>query len=396
MHQPPGFKDISSPHLVCKLHKALYGLRQAPRAWFDKLKSALLSLGFTSARADTSLFLRITPQHTCFVLVYVDDILVTGSTTAAISTLISQLDTSFALKDLGNINYFLGIQVEHTDTGLHLCQKKYITDLLCRAKMQFANCLNTLTTSGEKLYGFGSDPVAEPHFYRSLVGALQYATITRPEITYAVNRVSQFMQNPLQSHFKVVKKILRYLKGTLDYGLHLSRCSQLPLTGFCDMDWASDPDDRRSTTGFCIFLGANLVSWASKKQRTVSRSSTESEYRSLANTTVELVWIQSLLAELQVPQTHTPTIWCDNKSTVLMSQNPVLHARTKHIELDLYFVREKIINGQLNVRHTPALHQIVDVLTKALSSTRFLLLRDKLSVISLSTLSLRGGVRDSL
>ncbi|XP_062119585.1 uncharacterized mitochondrial protein AtMg00810-like [Humulus lupulus] len=289
MHQPPGFKDVSSPSLVCKLHKALYGLRQAPRAWFDKLKSAIFSLGFTSSRADTSLFLRFTPQHICFILVYVDDILVTGSDTDAISTLVSQLDRLFALKDLGHINYFLGIQVEHTDSGLHLCQKKYITDLLWRAKMQFANSLTNPMTSGEKLSAFGSDLVTEPHFYRSLVGALQYATITRPEITYAVNRVSQFMQNPLQSHFKVVKKILRYLKGTLDYGLHLSRSSQLSLTAFCDADWASDPDDRRSTTGFCIFLGANLVSWASKKQRTVSRSSTESEYRSLANTTAELV-----------------------------------------------------------------------------------------------------------
>ncbi|KAM6578484.1 hypothetical protein CsatB_030321 [Cannabis sativa] len=391
MAQPPGFVDNEHPHFVCKLHKAIYGLRQAPRAWFEKLKHVLLSFGFLCAKADPSLFYRHTSAHSTFLLVYVDDILVTGSSSSALSSLIQQLHQMFALKDLGLVNYFLGIEVAHTTEGLHLCQKKYILDLLVKAKMDNANSLPTPMTGGEKLSALNGDPFHDPHFYRSVVGALQYATITRPEISYAVNRVSQFMQAPLDSHWKTVKKILRYLSGTIDLGLHLKSASTLTVTGFCDADWASDPDDRRSTSGFCIYLGPNIVSWSSKKQKTVSRSSSEAEYRSLANATADLVWIQALLTEIGIHLQHVPVIWCDNQSAVLMAANPIMHSRTKHIELDLYFVRERVINKQLLVKHTPACDQIADILTKALANTRFLYLRDKLSLDFLSRLSLRGG-----
>ena len=179
--------------------------------------------------------------------------------------------------------------------------------------------------------------------YRSIVGALQYVTITRLEISYCVNRMCQFMQNPLESHWKAVKRILRYLSGTLDYGLHLRRSSQLNLVGFCDVDWAMDPDDRRSTSSYCAFLGENLVSWYFKKQHTIFRSSTEAEYRNLTIIVAELTWLTYLLEELRVATTKIPIIWCDNLSTVQLATNPVLHARTKHVELDLYFVREKVL-----------------------------------------------------
>ncbi|KAK0605247.1 hypothetical protein LWI29_024597 [Acer saccharum] len=168
--------------------------------------------------------------------VYVDDILVTGSDSAAVTKLVSQLNTAFALKDLGIINYFLGVQVHKTSEGLHLSQSKYILDLLCKVKMQFANSLNTPMTGGEKLSRYGSDPIEDVQLYRSVVGALQHATITRPKISYSVNHVCQFMQEPLQSHWKTVKRILRYLKGTLDYGLHLKVSSKLDITGFRDAD----------------------------------------------------------------------------------------------------------------------------------------------------------------
>uniref|UniRef100_A0A803QNV3 Reverse transcriptase Ty1/copia-type domain-containing protein n=1 Tax=Cannabis sativa TaxID=3483 RepID=A0A803QNV3_CANSA len=237
---------------------------------------------------------RHTTSHSTFLLVYVDDILVTGSSATVVTELISNLNNMFALKDLGLVNYFLGIQVTHTKERLHMSQKKYIMDLLVKAKMDSANPLPTLMTGGEKLSATSSDPFADPTYYRSIVGALQYANITRPEISYAVNRVSQFMQTPLEAHWKTVKKILRYLNGTLDFGLLLKPSASLTVTGFGDADWASDLGNRRSISSLCVYLGSNVVSWSSNKQKTVSRSSTEAEYRSLAQTTAEVIWIQAL------------------------------------------------------------------------------------------------------
>lgn len=176
---------------------------------------------------------------------------------------------------------------------------------------------------------------------------------------------------------KAVKRILRYLKGSTNEGIMLRRSETLALTGFSDADWANDPDDRRSRTGFCIYLGRNIVTWCSKKQHTVSRSSTEAEYRSLAQVATEVLWLKSLLTELKIQSPHSPTLWCDNLSTVALSANPVLHSRTNHIELDLYFVREKVVSKELIVNHVPAIDQVADVLTKALSAQYFQRLKKK-------------------
>lgn len=248
----------------------------------------------------------------------------------------------------------------------------------------------TPMVAGTKLTLDGTNKFDDPKLYRSVVGALQYACITRPDLTYAVNKVSQFMHSPLEDHWQAVKRILRYIQGTQDMGLLLQKCSFPKLTALCDADWASDPVDRRSTSGFCIYLGSNLVSWISRKQSVVSRSSTEAEYRALALAVAELTWIQSLLSELHVPKYHQPPqVFCDNLSTVLLSANPVMHSRTKHIELDLYFVREKVQQHQVSVTHISAKDQIADVLTKPLPKSQFLLLRDKLRVQN-SPMSLRG------
>jgi hypothetical protein len=194
------------------------------------------------------------------------------------------------------------------------------------------------------------------------------------------------MSHPLESHWVAVKRILRYLKGTLQQGLLLSPAppTKVPsLHAFCDADWASDPDDRRSTSGAAIYFGSNLISWWSRKQTVVARSSTEAEYRSLAHATAELLWVQTLLKELGV-SFSAPTIFCDNLSAVSLAHNPVMHSRTKHMEIDLFFVREKVISKQLHVLHVPGTDQWADVLTKPLSSSHFLALKPKLKVASAS------------
>lgn len=381
MSQPPGFVSHSSD-LVCKLHKSLYGLRQAPRAWFTKLASTLLKFGFINARSDTSLFVRKTTTSIIYILVYVDDIIITGSSTLEVSQLTSSLHKEFALKDLGDLNYFLGIQVTKTASGgLLLSQTKYVTDLLQKVNMTIANPQPTPMVSTAKFTLDGTSVFSDPHLYRATVGALQYVCVTRPDLAYSVNKLSQFMHNPLDDHWQGVKRILRYLAGTKTMGLQLLPTSHPRLTALCDADWGSDPVDRRSTSGFCIYFGPNLISWVSKKQPIVSRSSTEAEYRALALTVAELTWLKSLMTELCLPKSSSPPIvYCDNSSTVLLSANPVMHSRTKHIELDLYFVREKVQNKEVSVCHISAKDQIADALTKPLPKSQFLLSRHKLKI----------------
>ncbi|XP_020204384.1 uncharacterized protein LOC109789763 [Cajanus cajan] len=300
----------------------------------------------------------------------INDIIITGNNTAFLRNIVSQLNSAFSLKDLGRLDYFLGIEVKsNSDGSLTLTQSKYILDLLNRTNMENSNSITSPMVSGCKLSKSGSDKFLDVSLYRSVVGALQYATITRPEISFSVNKVCQFMSNPLEQHWSAVKRILRYLKGTMSLGLHLQPTppnSPLSIHAYYDVDWASDPDDRRSTSGAAIFVGPNLISWWSKKQTIVARSSIEAEYRSLALATVEVLWIQTLLSELHVSH-YSPVIYCDNMSTIALAHNPVLHARTKHMELDLFFVREKVAANLLHVVHVPAIDQYTDILTKSLS-----------------------------
>jgi len=235
--------------------------------------------------------------------------------------------------------------------------------------MDESNPISSPMVGGCKLTKFGSEDFPDPTLHRSIFGALQYATITRPEISFSVNKVCQFMSEPSEQHWLAAKRILRYLISTVSWGLHFQSASlrhPFPLHAYYDADWVSDPDDRRSTSGAAIFLGPELISWWSKKQSVVARSSTEAEYRSMALIAAEVTCIQSLLSELQVAYT-TPIILCDNTSTVSLAHNPVLHSRAKHMELDLFFVREKVLTKQLNVVHVPAMDQLADILTKALS-----------------------------
>ncbi|CAL2258747.1 unnamed protein product [Prunus armeniaca] len=213
-------------------------------------------------------------------------------------------------------------------------------------------------------------PYGNPTLYRSIVGALQYLTFTRPDIAFSVHQVCQFMQNPMVSHFTAVKRILRYLKGTMHFGLSYTR-GNLNLTAFSDADWAGDPNDRRSTTGLVVFLGSNPVSWSSKKQQTVSRSSTEAEYHALSTTSAELDWIKQLLVFLQVPIAQQPVLFCDNLSAIALSFNPVQHQRTKHIEIDVHFVRERVAKQQLFVQFVSSREQFADIFTKGLSAPLF-------------------------
>jgi len=333
MKQPPGYYDKLFPNYVCKLEKALYVLKQAPRAWYHRLSVKLQDLGFKPSKADTSLFYYRKGNLVMFILVYVDDIIVASSSTKGTQALLEALKSDFALKDLGDLSYFLGIEVSRTENELVLSQAKYTSDVLRRTGMMNCKPGNTPMSTTEKLSAHSGTPLGpdDSTRYRSIVGALQYLTLTRPDISFTVNKICQYLHKPTIEHWTTVKRVLRYLKYTLGFGLKISKSRSTLVSGFSDADWAGCIDDRRSTGGFAIFLGNNLVSWSARKQATISRSSTEAEYKAMANATVEIIWVQSLLQELGVQSPPFARLWCDNLGTSYLSANPVFHTRTKHI-----------------------------------------------------------------
>ncbi|MDV3187721.1 MAG: reverse transcriptase domain-containing protein [Sweet potato little leaf phytoplasma] len=276
MTQPSGYEDPAYPNHICKLNKAIYGLKQAPRVWTNTLKTALLAWGFVNSRSDSSLYIYRVASDVILLLVYVDDVVVTGNNDSLISRLINVLDNQFAFKDLGSLSYFLGIQVHSLSTGLLLNQEKYVSDLLQKLDLEDIKPAPSPCLVGKHLSISEGTPLSDPYIYRSTIGALQYLTHTRLDIAYIVNHLSQFLKQPTDIHWQVVKRVLRYISGTRHLGLLIQPSADLSISAFSDADWASNIDDRKSIAAYCVFLGENLVSWSSKKQNAIARSSTES------------------------------------------------------------------------------------------------------------------------
>ncbi|PKU69726.1 putative mitochondrial protein [Dendrobium catenatum] len=222
--------------------------------------------------------------------------------------------------------------------------------------------------------------MSDPGLYRSITGALQYLTLTRPDIAFSVNLLSQNMHEPSPKHFYMLKRLLRYIKGSLHFGLPITK-SNLILKSFSDADWAGDPVTRKSTTCFCSFLGDSLISWTIKKQRTISKSSTESEYRALAALTSDIIWLRRLLTDFGISQNYSTNLYCDNMSAIALANNPVFHSRTKHIEIDLKFLRDHIQQNNISLHPISTTDQVAYIFTKSLSTPRFHQLRLKLTIV---------------
>ncbi|XP_057991650.1 uncharacterized mitochondrial protein AtMg00810-like [Hevea brasiliensis] len=286
-------------------------------------------------------------------------------------------------KDLGLLKYFLGIEVMRSKKGIFLSQRKYVLDLLTETgKLGAKPCSAPMTPTLQLLAG-DSELFEDPERYRRLVGKLNYLTVTRPDIAYAVSVVSQFMSSPTVAHWEALKQILCYLKGAPGRGLLYGNHGHLNIECFSDADWAGSKVDRRSTTGYCVFIGGNLVSWRSKKQSVVSRSSAESEYRAMAQSVCEVMWILQLLDETGFKTSLPAKLWCDNQAALHIASNPVFHERTKHIEIDCHFIREKIQQQIISTGHIKTGEQLGDIFTKALNGARIDYICNKLGMINI-------------
>jgi hypothetical protein len=378
MTLPPGFAKTGESK-VCRLHKSLYGLKQSSRQWFAKFSSALLEFGFVQSKADYTLFTRSLPDSFIAILVYVDDIVVASDNSAAVSIFIHMLNDRFQLKDLGQLKYFLGLEIARSELGISVCQRKYALEILETTGLLASKPAKIPMDPNVKFSKDSGQLLADPTSYRRLVGRLLYLTLGRPDISFAVQVLSQFMDKPRAPHLDAATQVLRYIKTSPAQGMFFPVISSLQLKAFCDSDWAGCLDSRRSVTGYCVFLDNSLVSWKSKKQTTVSRSSAEAEYRAMASTCCEIVWLRNLLTDLQIPL-QPALLYCDSKAALHIAANPVFHERTKHIDIDCHVVREKIQSGVLCTFHVSSQYQLADIFTKALGSSHFHPLLSKMSV----------------
>jgi hypothetical protein len=323
--QPTGFADPAHPDLVCCLHKSLYGLKQAPRAWYSRFATYLTILGFIEAKSDTSLFIFLHNSTTVYLFLYVDDIIMSASSTELLHRNISALQREFIMKDLGPLHHFFDITIERRPDGLFLHQCTYTVDILKRAVMADCKSCTTPVDLQAKLAGDSGPPVEDVSQFWSIAVALQYLTFTWPNIIYVVQQICLHMHDPQEPHLTVMKRILHYLQGTPDYDHLLRYSSGSDVVVYTDANWAGCPGTCRSTSGYTVFLGDNLVSWSAKRQTVVSRSSAEAEYRAVANGVAEATWLRQLLHELQTPPSQCTLVYCDNISAVYLSTNPVQH-----------------------------------------------------------------------
>jgi hypothetical protein len=331
---------------------------------------------------DHTLFYMHKKGKITILAVYVDDIIITGDDEEEIVRLKECLGKAFEVKDLGRLKYFLGIEVARSAKGIALSQRKYTLDLLSDVGMLGCRAASTPIDQNHKVTA-QSGKLVDRERYQRLVGRLLYLCHTRPDIAFAVSVVSRYMHEPRSDHLEAVHRILRYLKGTPGKGLLFESNKHLVIDGYCDADWASCLDDRRSTSGFCVFVGGNLVSWRSKKQAVVSRSTAEAEYRAMAQGLSEMLWTRNLLEELKILKTSCVNVWCDNKSAINIANNPVQHDRTKHVEIDRFFIKEKLDSRIIKIEHVSSGQQIADCLTKGLKTKECSLACDKMGMIDI-------------
>lgn len=383
VQQPNGYEAEGHEEKVYKLHKALYGLKQAPRAWFSRIEEYFIKAGFVKSQNEETLFLKSNKHgDILMVSVYVDDLIYTGDNMSMMEEFKRSMQREFDMTDLGKMRYFLGLEVLQTSQGTHISQLKYALEILRRFEMEGCNAVCNPMVPGNKLEMDREGEPVDEILYKQIIGSLMYITTTRPDLQFSVSLLSRFMSSPTKLHMQAAKRVLRYLKGTMDYGIWYKRGGAGDVVVYTDSDFAGDIDSRKSTSGYVFLMDEAAVAWLSKKQPIVTLSTTEAEYVAASVCACQAIWFKRIQEELGYEVSKSTRIMCDNTSTIKLSKNPVFHGRCKHIGVRFHFLRDLVNNGEISLEHCGSQEQVADIFTKALSREAFEKLRSRLGICS--------------
>jgi len=381
MTQPPGYDDLSSKFLLLIL--SIYGLKQAGRTWNTKLNADFIDLGFKRLSSDQCVYFRQSDDKIEIIAVHVDDMALFTTDDTAMDILKKQLASKFEISDLGPIKQMVGYEFTRDESRrlMKVSQTQYISRVLEKFGMADSTPVKTPLDANVKLE---KTPEGESHdipAYRHAIGSLMYAaTGTRPDIAFAVQHLSQFSSNPSPAHWTAIKRVLCYLNGTKNLGIIYGLDDNFDPTGYADADWGSNPIDRKSISGYTYLVAGGPVSWRSKKQPTIALSTMEAEYQAASLATREAAWLRHLYEEIGSPSPNPTTLNLDNRSAIDFAKNSGFHARSKHIDIQHHFVREKIVSNEIVVFHCPSAENIADIFTKPLPAPAHEYLVSKLNM----------------
>ncbi|KAJ9537943.1 hypothetical protein OSB04_030676 [Centaurea solstitialis] len=379
VEQPEGFVDPKYPEHVYVLDKALYSLKQAPRAGYETLTIYLLGSGYLKGTVDPTLFIKRSGNHLTLVQIYVDDIIFASTNPESCIEFEQIMKSRFQMSMMGELTFFLGLQVRQTPQGNFINQSKYTHDILKRFDFTGPKSASTpMSTSFQLDADLSSNPVDLKN-YRAIIGSLLYLTASRPDIMFATCVCACFQCDPRESHLGAVKRILKYLKGTPNFGLWYPKDSGFEITAFTDSDHAGCKLNRKSTSGACQFLGDKLVSWSSRKQNYVSLSTVEAEYVTAARCCSQFLWMKTQLADYGYTMHRIP-IYCDSSSAIQIAANPVQHSQTKHSDIRYHFIKDHVEKGNVELFFVESERQIADLFTKAFDEKRHYYLLSKLGM----------------
>ena len=387
MEQPEEFIEKGKEEMVCKLKRSIYGLKQSARCWNTELDQKLRSIGFVQSKNDPCIYTRITEGELFVIAVYVDDIIQAGKNEKDIEEVKKKISKKFDAVDMGPLHYFLGVKVIQSENGsVWIGQPSYIKTVLSKFKMEDCNPVETPADASQKLKkAEENEELIDKELYQSAVGSILYiSTRTRPDVSYAIGSCARFSANPTKCHWTAVKRIMRYLKGTFNFGLIYSSTNPNDLVGYSDADWAGDVNDRKSTSGYVFKICGGAVSWRSKKQSCVALSTAEAEYMALASATQEAIWMKHLIADLHIEILEKPVcIHEDNQSTICIAKNHQYHGRSKHIDIKFHFTRDQVISGNIELNYCKSENMVADLFTKPLSGPQFKRLRELLGLTAI-------------